>query len=263
MVLTFWLDQPVWLMFVLLSAVFAVCMGVLSILSTWSATRPGMHKLGVGVVAPYFNAISVMLALLTGFVANDAWERQRQATKIVQSEKTNLLAVHDLSLATASDMSAIRARLLAYANALIDDEWPKMTVGEASTNANEALGQLMQSVADPRHSTEAGAAAHGSLLDAVMNLRAERGTRLGLSDVHGDQSKWLTLMVLALLTLVSIGLIHVDKPVPQAVAMILFSAATVTTLGMIGLHERPFDGPMPVTAAPLEMARTAMTSVKP
>ena len=104
----------------------------------------------------------------------------------------------------------------------------------------------------------------GACSTPVMNLRAERGTRLGLADVQGDQSKWLTLMVLALLTLFSIGLIHVEQAgAAGRVAMILFSAATVTTLGMIGLHERPFDGPMPVTSAPLEMARTAMTSPKP
>ncbi|GJE15595.1 bestrophin-like domain [Methylobacterium marchantiae] len=258
MVLTYWLDQPVWLMFAMLGAIFAACMSVLCLLSALPVSRPGMFKLGLGIVAPYFNAISVMLALLTGFVANDAWERQRQASKIVQSEKTNLLAAHDLSLATASDMSEIRKRLLAYTNALIDDEWPKMAMEESSTAASEALGRLMQAVADPRHTNEAGAAAHSALLDAVMNLRAARGDRLGLSEAHGDQSKWLTLMVLAILTLISIALIHVDKPVPQAVTMILFSIATVTTLGVIAMHERPFDGPMPMSAAPLETARSVM-----
>lgn len=258
MVLTYWLDQPVWLIFTLLAAVFAVCSGVITLLTVGRRTRPGMMKLGLGIVAPYFSAISVMLALLTGFVANDAWERQRQASKLVQSEKMNLLAVEDLSLATASNMAVIRERLRAYTDALIDDEWPKMTVADSSRRAGEALGRLLQAVAEPRHTAEAGAAAHSALLDAVMNLRAARGDRLSLSEAQGDQSKWLTLMVLAILTLVAIGLIHVDKPVPQVVSMILFSVATVTTLGVIALHERPFDGPMPVSPAPLETARAVM-----
>jgi xanthosine utilization system XapX-like protein len=258
MILTAWLDQPVWLIFTLLAAVFALATVLLCLLSNLPPTRPLLHKLGLGIVAPYFNAISVMLALLTGFVANDAWERQRQASRIVQSEKTNLLAAHDLSLATASDMSGIRRRLTAYAEALIDDEWPKMTDGASSITAGEALGALMQAVADPRHTTEAGAVAHGALLDAVMNLRAARGERLGLSDAQGDQSKWLTLMVLAGLTLVALALIHVDKPAPQAVTLVLFSAAMVTTLGVIALHERPFDGPLALSSAPLENARMVM-----
>ena len=262
MILAYWLDQPVWLIFTLLSAVFAAATGAICLLSVLRLTRPAMLTLGVGIVAPYFTAISVLLALLTGFVANDAWERQRQATKIVQTEKTNLLAAHDLSLATASNMSAIRTQLLAYAEALIDDEWPKMTDGASSARAGEALGRLMQAVADPRHTAEAGAAAHAALLDTVMNLRTARGDRLALSDAQGDQSKWLTLMVLAGLTLVAIGLIHVDKPWPQAMALILFAIAMVTTLGVIALHERPFDGPMALSSAPLQMARAVMISGK-
>ncbi len=263
MVLTYWLDQPVWLMFVILAAIFAVWIGILSALTVLRTTRPAMVKLGLGVVAPYFSALSVMLALLTSFVANDAWERQRQATRIVQSEKTNLLAAHDLSLATVSDMKSIRQKLTAYADALIEEEWPRMAEGDSSARAGEVLAGLMQLVADPRHTREAGAAPHAALLDAVMHLRAARGERLGLSDVRGDQTKWLTLMVLALLTLVALALIHVDKPWPQASAMILFAIGTVTTLGVIGMHERPFDGPMPVSAAPLETARILMTGPRP
>ncbi|GJD95639.1 bestrophin-like domain [Methylobacterium iners] len=258
MILGAWLDQPVWLIFTLLGASFAVVSGLLWLVSNLRPTQPLLRRLGLGIVAPYFNAISVMLALLTSFVANDAWERQRQASRIVQSERTNLLAAHDLSLATASDMSDIRKRLLAYAEALIADEWPRMTEGASSNAAGEALGALMQAVADPRHTTEAGAPAHAALLDAVMNLRAARGERLALSDAQGDQSKWLTLMVLAGLTLIALALIHVDKPVPQAVTLLLFSAAMVTTLGVIALHERPFDGPLALSAAPLESARMVM-----
>jgi hypothetical protein len=162
-ILSAWLDQPVWLIFTLLGAGFAVVAGLLWLVSNLRPTRPLLHRLGLGIVAPYFNAISVMLALLTGFVANDAWERQRQASRIVQSERTNLLAAHDLSLATASDMSGIRKRLLAYAEALIDDEWPRMTEGASSNAAGEALGALMQAVADPRHTAEHPLTWHRSL----------------------------------------------------------------------------------------------------
>lgn len=263
MILAYWLDQPVWLIFALLAALFAAATALFCLAANLRFTRPGMLKLGTGIVAPYFSAVSVLLALLTGFVANDAWERQRQAVKIVQSEKTNLLAVHDLSLATASDMSMIRARLLTYAETLIDDEWPKMTDGTSSARAGEALGLLLQAVADPRHAAEAGPVAHAALLDSVMNLRTARGERLALSDAQGDQSKWLTLMVLAGLTSVALGLTHMAHPWAQGVTLILFSIAMVTTLGVIALHERPFDGPLALSSGPLQAARAAMSPASP
>lgn len=258
MILGLWLDLPVWLIFTTLASVFAGATGLLVLLTNLPWTRPLMLRLGTGMVPTYFTAISVLLALLTGFVANDAWERQRQAARVVQNERSNLLAIHDLSLATVSDMGEIRTALVAYADALITDEWPKMTDGVSSSQAGAALGQLMATAADPKHSLS-GQAAHALLLDAVMGLRTARGERLALSDAQGDQSKWLTLMVLAGLTLVAIGLVHLERPMAQATALALFCLAMVTTLGVVALHERPFDGPMAMSPSPIEGAKLLMT----
>ena len=38
-----------------------------------------------------------------------------------------MLAVHDLSIAAAPDMADVRAALVAYVEALVEDEWPKMS----------------------------------------------------------------------------------------------------------------------------------------
>jgi hypothetical protein len=256
-ILGLWLDLPVWLIFTTLAGVFAAATGLFVLLSNLPWTRPAVLFVGTGVIPAYFTAISVLLALLTGFVANDAWERQRQAARVVQNERSNLLAVHDLSLATVSDMREIRTALVAYADALITDEWPKMTDGLSSLEAGAALGRLMAVAADPKHDV-AGQSAHALLLDAVMNLRTARGERLALSDAQGDQSKWLTLMVLAGLTLVSIGLVHLERPMAQVTTLTRFSVAMVTTLGVIALHERPFDGPMAMSPTPIERAKAVM-----
>ncbi len=45
--------------------------------------------------------------------------------------------------------------------------------------------------------------------------------------------------------MVSIGLVHWERPIAQAVTLLLFAAAMVTTLGVIALHERPFDDRWP------------------
>lgn len=263
MILGYWLDQPVWLIFASLGGIFGVATLLFCLLTNLRLTRPLLLRVGTGIVPTYFTAISVLLALLTGFVANDAWERQRQASRVVHAERSGLMAVHDLSLATASDMADIREALVAYTGALIDDEWPRMTDGLSSPQAGAALGRLLQAAAMPRHSVEAGYAAHAALLDAVMNLRTARGERLSLSDAQGDQSKWLTLMVLAGLTLVAIGLVHLERPWAQAATLLMFSIAMVTTLGVIALHERPFDGPLAIGPESIRAARLAMAAGSP
>lgn len=258
MILGLWLDQPLWLMFASVSLLFVGASALLWLATRAAATRPLVLRLGTGLVPTYFTAISVLLALMTGFVANDAWERQRQAAKVVQSERASAMAILDLSLATVSDMAPIRRALGLYLEAVVGDEWARMGEGASSPKAGQALGRLLQAVADPAIGTEAGAAAQAALLDAAMALRAARGERLALSDAQGDETKWLTLLVLAGLTLVSIALVHLDRPGAQATALTLFSVAVVTTLGLIALHERPFDGPLALSPEPLRIARAVI-----
>lgn len=259
MILGLWLDQPVWLMFTLLAVPFLGACAVLSSLTNWRRSRPLMQSFGIGIVAPYFNAISVLLALLTGFVANDAWERQRQASRVVQAERANARAVYDLSIATASDMSGIRASLAEYLDAVTGEEWIAMAgTGGSSHRASAALGHLLQAVADPKVGTEAGLPAQSTLLDAVMNLRSARGDRLSLAEAKDDETKWLTLLVLAGLTLVALALTHLEKPRAQATVLLLFATAMISTLGLIALHERPFDGPLALGPDALRAARAAM-----
>lgn len=259
MILTYWLDQPVWLMFALLAALVLGASALIWLASNLQATRPAMLKLGTGIVAPYFTAISVLLALLAGFVANDSWERHRQASRIVQTERANATAVIDLSLASVSDMREIRARLAAYLDAVTSQEWPLMAeTGDAAPQAGIALGALLQAVADPKVAREAGQSVQQTLLDTVMALRNARGERLALANASDDQSKWLNLLALAGLTLIAIGLIHQDKPAAEAATLVLFSLAVITTLGVVALHARPFDGPMAVSAKPLVEARAAI-----
>ena len=264
MILSFWLDQPVWSMFILLALGFLAICGVLIGLTVLPRTRPVIGRVASGIVPTYISIIPVLLSLLTGFVASDAWERQRQAGRVVQAERTNAFAIYDLSLAAAPDMSNLRTWLFAYLDAVVKEEWPSMAqTGAASPVAGEAIGRLLQAAAAPRIAAEAGEATHAALLESVMQLRSARSDRLALSAARSDESKWLTLLVLAVLTLTALALVHWERPLSQAATLILFSAAIVTTLGVIALHERPFDGPLALSSDPLRLAHLAMVSVGP
>ena len=261
MILSLWLDQPVWVMFALLAAGFLAVCGLLSLLTNLLWTRPALRTLAAGIVPPYIGVVAVLLSLLTGFVANDAWERQPQAGRVVQAERAHALAIHDLSIASAPDMSGLRGALFAYLDAVVREEWPSMAeTGAAAPSAGQALGRLLQAAADPRTASEAGEATHAALLGAVMQLRSARSERLALSAARSDESKWLTLLVLAALTLTAIALVHCERPLAQATTLGLFSLAMVTTLGVIAMHERPFDGPLALTPDPIRLAHTAMMS---
>ncbi|GBU19129.1 MULTISPECIES: DUF4239 domain-containing protein [Methylobacterium] len=262
MILGFWLDQPVWLIFALLGALLAGVVGMIRLVATLPLTRGRWLRL-TGLVAPYFSSISVLLALFTGFVANDAWERQRQAVRTVQTEGDTAVAIYDLSLATVSDMAHIRAHLAAYLRAVTGDEWHQMQTAQASPKAAEALALLLQAVVVPSVGADAGAASQTALLDLVLRLRAARSDRLSLAQSNSDETKWLALVILASLTLLALALVHIESPRAQVTAMTVFSIAMTSTLGLIALHERPFDGPLPVSAKPLSAALARVVARPP
>lgn len=257
--LSFWLNQPIWLMFLILAAGF-LGSGALIYAFSFSPWTRSVALSYSGVVPSYFAVLSVLLALMTGFVASDTWERQRQADRIVQSESDNVRAVYDLSIAAVSDMSAIRRALKSYVDAVVKDEWPRMSKGQFSPQADEALALLLEEVAKPEISAAAGNPTQSALLNLALRIRSDRGSRIAVNEHSVDDTKWLGLLILGLLTQLAIGVVHLDRPRPHLAAMMIFTAGLVSTFGLIAIHEWPFEGPTAIKPVGLETANRLMTS---
>jgi Protein of unknown function (DUF4239) len=244
-----WLNLPVVAVFLVLAAYLAAATAVIHWLTFGRATRPLAQSLA-GVVAPYASALAVLFALLTGFLANDVWDRERRASRAVLAERDGLLEVHGLSV--VSDMAGVRDALLAYLRTVVADEWPRMADQERSAAADEVLGVLLREVARPDAGGEAGPAVRSALLNGLLRARSARDDRLVLSNDQSDATKWLSVLILALLTKVALAVVHLDRPRAQLVALIVFGVAAATTLGLIAVRERPFAGAVRVSPAPLE-----------
>jgi hypothetical protein len=244
-----WLNLPVVAVFLVLAAYLAAATAVIHWLTFGRATRPLAQSLA-GVVAPYASALAVLFALLTGFLANDVWDRERRASRAVLAERDGLLEVHGLS--AVSDMAGVRDALLTYLRTVVADEWPRMADQGRSGAADEALAVLLREVARPDAAPEIAPAVRGALLNGVLRVRSARDDRLVLSNDQSDATKWLSVLILALLTKVALAVVHLDRPRAQLVALIVFGVAAATTLGLIAVRERPFAGAVRVSPAPLE-----------
>ncbi len=211
-----------------------------------------------GVVAPYFNAIAILFALLTGFLAGDVGERNRTAHRALLAEAEGLTTLHTLSIAAVSEMSAIRAAARDYVRAVIDDEWARMGRREHSAKTETALGILLRTVADPKITGESGQPVHAGLLNTVLRIRIARNDRLALSADRSNEVKWLIVLVLGLLTQTAIALVHIERPRAQGAALALFSLAVVITLGLLAMQENPYSGAVRFSSAPLAHALEIM-----
>lgn len=223
---------------------------LLALLTFRSPLKRPLQSL-TGVVAPFFGAVAILFALLTGFLANDVSDRGRQAYHSVQTEAGELHNLHTLSIAAASDMSTIRKAIKAYVTSVVADEWPAMYDMRLSPPTTAAYDDLLREVSNPALAKASGQAVHAALLTSALRIGTARNDRLALSADHTNDLKWLVVMALGLITQVAIALVHLDKPRAFIVSLVVFSTAVVVTLGIIALQEYPFDGTFQVSPAPI------------
>lgn len=251
-----WLDFPTYELFGVLVVLYAATGAAIVIASFSPATAQARRRVE-GVVAPFFGAVGVLFALLTGFLASDIADRNRQAARAVQAEAGELRNVDALSIASALDMRNVRSVLAKYVKALVNDEWQAMTEDHEARTAESAYNALLQEVSDPRIAQKAGAPVQTALLNAAVRAGSARSERLALASDRTIDAKWILVIVLGVVTQIAIGLVHLNKAGAQIAALSVFSIAVVMALGLIGLQERPFAGDVRVEPGPLtEFANT-------
>lgn len=245
-----WLDLPNPGIFASLFFLYFGIIALLWIVVFRSRISPHIATM-TGVVAPFFSSVAVLFALLTGFLANDVSERSRLAVRAIQTEAGELRNVHTLSVASASDMRAIRSALKAYVKSVVDDEWPAMDKGVSSPNTLMAYDNLLREVSIPSIAKDSGAAVHNAMLSTMVRVGTARSDRLALSTDHTSDLKWLIVLILGVMTQIAIAIVHLDKPRAFIGSLTVFSTAAVIALGTIALQEYPFDGAFRISPAPI------------
>jgi hypothetical protein len=243
-----WLALPVVVVFASLFAVYLATAALivwLSFRSKWSRPIQSFK----GVVAPFFGSTAVIFGLLIAFLANDIWHRNEQAERIVFIESDTLIALHSLSAASGGDNKDLRAAIHDYAKAVIEDEWPRMSVQERSDRADAALNALLRQVA--LHGNAKDASVQRTLLEMALKIRAAHEDRIALGNDRTVATKWAAVLLLAFITQISIAVVHLEKPRPQAAALLIFTAAAVMLLGLLAIHESPYEPPVFVPPGPI------------
>jgi len=245
---TAWLALPVPMIFASLFAFYLATAALLVWLSFRSPLR-GRVQSFKGVVAPYFGSVSIIFGLMVAFLSNDIWDRNKQAERVVLTESDTLVALYSLSVASGSDSKALRSSIRGYVSAVVEDEWPRLQWQERSTKTDAALDALMREVALPGASKDIGI--QRTMLEMLLKIRAAHEDRLELANDRTAVTKWGAVLLLALITQLAIAVVHLEKPRPQAAALFIFTLAAVSLLGLLAIHEAPFEPPIFVPPGPI------------
>jgi len=149
-------------------------------------------------------------------------------------------------------MPELRAAARDYVASVLQDEWPHMRHEHEAATTSAALEKLLRLASDPGNAQQAGQAVEAALLNAVLRIAAARSSRLSLSTDLADDYKWEAVLLLALLAQFAVASVHLQRPRPQILALLVFTASAVTALDLVAICEDPFHGAHQISPAPLE-----------
>lgn len=258
-----WLELPPYGIFATLALLYFGLAGLLCWLTYKSRLSSRIRSLS-GLVAPFFSAVAVLFALLTGFLAIDVGERNKRAHTNVQTEAGALRNLHTLSVASAPDMQAIRTAIKDYATSVTTDDWQAMSHESQSRKTDHAYDALLREVSNPNITRDAGQPVHEAMLSATVEAGKARNARLSISTDRTNHLKWLSVLILGLITQIAIALVHLGQTGRAFMTgQIVFASAAIVALGIIALQETPFDGAFRVTPLAIEKLQALPVSLAP
>ena len=243
-----WLGLPIVAIF---TSLFVFYLATAALLVWLSFRSPWGERILTfkGLVAPFFVSTATIFALLVGFLSNDIWDRNKQAWRAVLTESDTLIALYSLSAASGSDDKALRIAIRGYVRAVVDDEWRRLAVEERSPQTDAALNALLREVARPTAPKDA--VIQRTMLDMMLKIRAAHEDRVVLSNDRTMVTKWVAVLLLALITQIALAAVHLEKPRPQLAALLIFTVAAVSIIGLLAIHEAPFEPPVFVPPGPI------------
>jgi hypothetical protein len=204
-----------------------------------------------GVAPPFINIIGVLFGLTLAFLANDTWSAHDRAITAVFKEADSLRSIVVLSEQLAEPLRGeVRGAVARYGRASAG-EWPMLAARQSSAEVTALADSLLNLLASPKIATSAGENVQALMLRKAIEIRDERDLRIGLSQTHVNPLKWLGMAFLGFLTLLSVSVVHVDKPRAAMVAVILFALAAAPTAAIVLVQGNPFQQPTSVTPAPI------------
>lgn len=220
----------------------------LSQISRYSEYLKSFH----GIAQNFLTVVNVIFSLNLAFLANDTWNARDQALNAVYGEAGGLMNILDFAEQLPENAKAeIIDAVKTYVRLTVAEEWPKLAHRESSSEVSRQLDTLIRLVSSGEVAKTVNPSIENQLVRQAVDVRAMRDQRIALNLTHINPLKWLGMVFLGFLTMVSIALVHVDLRRAQFMAVIVFATAAAPTAAIILIHGNPFQHPLAVSSAPI------------
>ncbi len=187
--------------------------------------------------------ISVVFALLVGFMAAQVWSDSDKAHTAVNREAGALRDAVLISTAFPDSEHRFKALIRSYIQDAVTQEWPAMARQEATlTLAPPRLSEALRLALGLQATTPGQLDAQRELVSAVKTALDARRDRIILSSSRVNWVKWTVLLAQAAVMLVAIAMVHCDNPLANKIILTIFATSVAVAMVLVAAHARPFTG---------------------
>jgi hypothetical protein len=243
-------DVPAWW----LLALALVGLPVLAVAAQWLIRRrvPGLAVGDHNDVAGFLGAVvTVVYAILAGFMVVTLWDHYIAAGDTVQNETVSLRDLVQFSGAFGPSARAeIRQQVVQYANSVATVEWKAMAEGGDSPAAQKDFDQVISAIERLNVRNPAQEEFLNAMLTQVDDAGKERQQRLELTGQNIPTILWVGVVLASFVTLGFCLLFSIKSARLQYVMIASVAILIGATLVLILLLEFPFSGTVAVGPTP-------------
>ena len=207
-----------------------------------------------GVVAPYILVPMSIFALSSALLGVSVWEHFQSNAKAINQESQAISAYITLVKSLPLEgQGTLVADAKAYAKSALNEEW-EMIAMERHPNADtaERLQKIITDTVATAINNKLPPFLQASLLQSAQSINNARNARLSILNDEPDTIRWISIILLGVLVLVSVALVHLDKPKPMMATLAVSTAAICIVLSLVGMSVNPFSGMLKISKVPLE-----------
>ncbi|MGY0236247.1 bestrophin-like domain [Longispora urticae] len=195
------------------------------------------------VTGAFFEIIGVLYAVMLAFIVIAVWDTMNEAEDNSYKEANALVEVYWVGHhAPEPQRARIEALSRQYANAVVDDEWPRMSAREAvSPTGYQILDDLRVEVEGLKSADQVTSRRYQETADKLKEVVTARGTRLASVEGGVNPVLWFALIGGAVLFVAFAYLFGVPGRLAHATMVVTVTMMVVMLLYAVYQLEFPFS----------------------
>lgn len=208
------------------------------------------------------SVLGTTYAVTLGFMLYTGWSNFTAASLNAEMEANALRNIYRLAEGLPAQREQIQSLARAYADAVVDHDWPDMAQGRLPEDSHEINEDMWKSLMTIKVATPSEITAEDHALSELSALTLHRRARLLQSTHSLPGIFWCVLLVGGVLTVVSVSMFGSANP--RIHTMQVFSLTLLVSLVMLSIADvdRPFQGWVHISDYAFRRAQTTMHELR-